>query len=202
MSGSVVPPFSTTVSQAPALLIPDSFTETALAAELGKRLAGTPAETAPALSTRRITGQVIWVDAGSEVMLHLDSTKVHIADGLLVVSVDFDCDQTGRTPLIAAFGMNKGADAAGLFSTTDELPRGNGLLAARWGRIYQDAIWAALTGLLSDHAAERKLFPLALVCAKSTLTLHSGPALNATGPASPTGIQILGNLGGDLGVKR
>lgn len=195
MSGITVPPFATTVSQPPPLKIPDSFTEAMLATELGQRLAGRSAETGPVLSTRHIPGQVIWVDAGSEVMVYLNSTKTHIGDGLLLVSVDFECDQTGRTPLIAAFGMNRGSDAAGLFCTTDELPRGNGLLAARWGRIYQDAVWAALTSLISDHAAERKLFPRALICANSTLTLRSGTPLNASQLISPNSPGITGNPG-------
>jgi hypothetical protein len=179
MSGQSVSPFATAVTPPPPLKIPDVFTEATLATELGQRLTGRSADTGAAVTSRHIAGQVIWLDAGSEVMVHLDSTKTHIGDGQLLVSVDFECDQTGRTPLIAAFGMNRGSDAAGLFCTTDALPRGNGLLAARWGRIYQDALWAALTSLIADHAAERKLFPLALICANSTLRLASGPPLNA-----------------------
>ncbi len=185
-----LPPFditavAATTPEPPPLQIPDSFTNVTLAAELGERLAGRPVVTGPVLTTRKIPGQVIWVDAGSEVMIHLDSIQTNIVNGMLVVSTDFECDQTGRTPLIAALAMNQGKDAAGLFATTDELPRGNGLLAARWGAIYQNALWAALTGLISDHAAERKLFPLALVCIDGQLLLRSGPPLNASQLASP-----------------
>ena len=191
MSGPTVSPSATAVSQPPPLKIPDSYTEATLATELGQRLAGRSADTAPTLASRHIAGQVIWVDAGNEVVVHLDSLKTHIADGLLLVSVDFECDQTGRTPLIVAFGMNHGADAAGLFMTTDAYPRGNGLLASRWGAIYQNAVWAALTGLISDHASERKLFPLALICSNATLQLRSGAPLNAqqlaTASASTSG---------------
>jgi len=188
----IVSALAATVSQQPPLQIPDSFTDVALAAELGKRLAGRPADSGPALSTRNIPGQVIWIDAGSEVLVHLDSLKTSIADGLLLVSTDLECDQTGRTPLIAAFAMNKGADAAGLFAATDELPRGNGLLAARWGVIYQQAVWASLTSLISDHATERKLSPLALICSSGQLHLRSGPALNAPQLANPTGAGPIG----------
>lgn len=192
MSRRSVPLSSTAGSQPPPLKIPDSFTEATLASDLAQRLAGSPAGGSAALTTRQIPGQVIWVDAGSEVMVHFNSTHTHIGDGLLLVSVDFECDQTGRTPLVAAFAMNRGLDAAGLFSATDELPRGNGLLAARWGRIYQDAVWAALTGLISDHAAERKLSPLALICTKGTLTLRSGAPLNASQLASAGTPKVIG----------
>src|SRR5262249_20592647 len=87
-----------TVPQAPPLQVPDSFTDVALAAELGQRLAGRAAGAGPVLSTRTLPGQVIWVDAGSEVMVYLNSIKISISDGLLLVSTDFECDQTGRTP--------------------------------------------------------------------------------------------------------
>jgi|SRR5579872_27983 len=184
MSGQSVPPTTIAGSQPPPLKIPDAFTEATLATELGQRLSGPPAAGGATLTRQRAAGQVIWVDAGSEVMVHLASVQTHIADGLLLVAVDFECDQTGRTTMVASFAMNSGSDAAGLFSATDELPRGNGLLAARWGRIYQDAVWAALTGLISDHAAERKLFPLGLICAKGMLTLRSGTPLIASQLAS------------------
>jgi hypothetical protein len=173
--------------QPPPLQIPDSFTEATLATELAHRLVGRAASQTPVLSTARFPSKVIWEDAGSEVLVHLDSVQTKLADGLLLVSADFECDQTGRTPLVAVFALTNGADAAGLFATTDELPRGNGLLAARWGIIFQDAVWAALTSLISDHAAERKLFPLALISTGGQLNLRSGPPITATQFISTSG---------------
>jgi hypothetical protein len=174
-------------SEPPPLQIPESFTEATLAPELAHRLVGRVASPTPAFTPSRFPPKAIWVDTGSEVLLHLDSVQAKLADGLLLVSVDFECDQTGRTPLVASFALTTGADAAGLFATTDELPRGNGLLASRWGKIFQDTVWAALTSLISDHAAERKLFPLGLIASGSQLNLHSGPPLTASQFISPGG---------------
>ena len=162
----------------PPLQIPDLFTSALLNAALRSRLAGRPATPGSTLPGAADLTQVVWVDAGSEVLVHLDSIQTSISAGMLLISVDFECDQIGRAALVAVFAMNSGTDAAGLFAATDELPRGNGLLAARWGKIFQNAIWAALTGLVSDHAAERKLAPLGLVATANGLTLHSGPALD------------------------
>jgi hypothetical protein len=174
------------------------FNDVALAAELGRRLAGKPEGSGNAFSTGRFPGAVVWVDAGSEVAVYLDSAKTKIADGLLLVSVDFECDQTGRTPLVVALAMNKGIDSAGLFATTDELPRGNGLLAARWGKIFQEAVWAALTSLLSDHAAERRLSPLALTVVNGQLQLHSGNPIVVTNPSIPAPSSLAPSSPGEL----
>jgi hypothetical protein len=134
--------------------IPDHFSEPELASHLSLRLAGTPADgsllpagTAPPL-------QVVWVDRGDEVLVHLDSTQVRVRDTTLLISVDLETDQTGRTPLVVVLAMGDTADPAGLVVTTDEYPRGNGALAARWGKSLQAAVWASLLGLARDHFEE------------------------------------------------
>jgi hypothetical protein len=111
------------------------------------------------------------VDAGSDVLVHLDSIKVNLADGSLAVSVDLECDQTGRSALIVVFALGKPGDPAGLLVVTDELPRGNGILAARWGRILQASVWAALLSLLSEYSAERRATPIGFAAASGVLEL-------------------------------
>jgi hypothetical protein len=155
--------------------IPDQLDEKALAAALMTRLAGTPADgspPAPAPAAR----PVIWVDKGDEVLVHLDSISTRIAGQRLLVSVDLETDQTGRTPLVVAFALGPG-DGAGLLAATDELPRGNGMLAARWGPTVQAAAWASLLMLAQDHASERGTAPLGLALAGGQLHLQAGPAL-------------------------
>jgi len=78
-----------------------------------------------------VPGKVIWMDGGDEVVVHLDSTQVHLLDRALLVSVDMETDQTGRTPRVVALALGNAGDPAGRVATTGELPRGNGLLAAR-----------------------------------------------------------------------
>jgi hypothetical protein len=107
---------------------------------------------------------VIWVDRGDEVLVHLDSVRVKIADRLLLMSVDLETDQTGRTPLIAAFALGDDKDPAGLVAVTDDLPRGNGVLASRWGKILQEALWAVpatqAQAILGKDPAELKVSPM------------------------------------------
>jgi hypothetical protein len=120
---------------------------------------------------------VIWVENGDEVLVHLDSMRVRVLDGIVLVSVDLETDQTGRTPLVVSFAVGKANDPAGLVAVTDEFPRGNGLLASRWGRALQAAAWASLLGVANDHATERASAPLGIAATQGRISLTAGAAL-------------------------
>lgn len=171
----------------PVYKIPDQLGEADLSAALSLRLVGTAANgvSSPLGSAAGATApaQVIWVDHGNEVLVHLDSTAVRILDRMVLVSVDLETDQTGRTPLICSFAVSGAGELGGLVATTDELPRGSGLLAACWGRQLQTAVWSSLIGLSNDHAAERARTPRGLSAASGTLSLSAGSAL----VTAPTG---------------
>ena len=62
---------------------------------------------------------------------------------------------------------------------TDEYPRGEGSLAARWGEAVQAALWSTLLGLAQDHASERGKAPSGISAATGVLTLHAGDAIFA-----------------------
>jgi hypothetical protein len=162
--------------------------ETDLTAQISVRLMGTTANGVPLSAVPAGTPpltKVIWVNHGNEVLVHLDSTVVRILDRTVLVSVDLETDQTGRTPLVCSFAVSSAGELGGLVATTDELPRGLGSLASAWGQQLQSAVWSSLMGLANDHAAERSLSPRALSAAAGTLSLHAGAALtNAPGGAA------------------
>ena len=154
--------------------IPNTLNGTEIGPLLAPRLAGVAADgsgTVPGAAS-----QVVWVDRGDEVLVHLDSVATQISGQTVLVSIDLECDQTGRTPLIVAFALGD-SDTAGLIVATDEYPRGNGLLASRWGTAVQAAAWSALLSLASDHASERSLEPLGLAVSGGQLHLHAGAPL-------------------------
>lgn len=159
------------------LQIPDNFNPDSLARELSLRIAGMPADgrvaATPAL------GAVIWIDAGSEVLAHLDSIQTRLLKGTLLVSIDLETDQTGRSPLIVALHLSADPnDPAGLVATTDDYPRGDGRLASRWGRPLQAAVWASLLSLAQDHAAQRSGAPRAITVTEGGLTMQAGSPLS------------------------
>jgi hypothetical protein len=160
---------------------PERFNEPALAKEIGVRLVGTPANGARLPPDElQAPDKVIWVDNGDEALVHLNSMEARILDRLLLVSVELETDQTGRTPLVVAFALGGADDPAGLVAVTDELPHGNPILAARWGRALQAAVWASLLGLAGDHATEQNLTPLGISAVKGSLRLHAGDPLQAS----------------------
>ncbi len=151
----------------------DPLNETTLAAALAARLGGSSAAngSAPPAAPQKA---VIWVDRGDEVLIHLDSVRVKIADRLLLVSVDLETDQTGRTPLVTAFALGDDKDPAGLVAVTDTLPRGNGVLASRWGGILQEALWASVLGIATDHAQLTRGAAIGLSATTGSLQFHTG----------------------------
>jgi hypothetical protein len=103
---------------------------------------------------------VVWVDGGDEVLVHLDSIATSVVGSTVLVAIDLETDQTGRTTLVVAFALGTdGGDGAGLVSVTDQLPRGNAVLVARWGKTVREAAWSALLSLATDHATERGMTP-------------------------------------------
>jgi hypothetical protein len=167
--------------------IPDNFGEADLPAALTVRLMGTPANGVPANTAAGAASgaatSVIWVNGSNEVLVHLDSTQVRILDGMLLVSVDLESDQTGRTPLICSFALSNAADPAALLATTDEYPQGDGLLAACWGQQLQQAVWSSILSLANDHADERDLAPRGLVATAGNLNLSTGAPIALKGTA-------------------
>ena len=147
--------------------------EATLAAAVAARLGGSSAAngSAPPATPQKA---VIWVDRGDEVLVHLDSVRVKIADRLLLMSVDLETDQTGRTPLVIAFAVGGDKDPAGLVAATDDLPRGNGVLASRWGRILQEALWASVLGIATDHAQLTRAGAIGLIATAGSLQIRTG----------------------------
>jgi hypothetical protein len=148
--------------------------EVTLSAEIGRRLGGVSADgsTIPVGLAERL-GRVVWTDRGDDVLVYLNSVRAKVLDRMLYVSIDLETDQTGRTPLICVFALGSATDPAGMVAVSDELPRGNGLLASRWGDSVQAAVWNALLGILSDFAKASSLSPAGFAALPGTLVLRA-----------------------------
>jgi len=145
---------------------------------LATRLAGTPADGSAPSGTTPLS--VVWVDQGDAVLVHLDSVAVRFVDQTVLVSMDLECDQTGRTTMVVAFALGAAATSgAALLAATETFPRGNALVAARWGAVIRNAAWSAFLNLAIDHATERDLAPGGLSLAGGQLQLTAGPAVKA-----------------------
>jgi hypothetical protein len=152
--------------------IPPRLDEAALAAAVARRLAS------PDVLPKGFgaPGPVVWTDGADEVLVYLPSLRVALRDGLIAVSVDLESDQTGRETLVMPFAVGGTRDPAGLVAATESLPRGDGLLVGRWGRIVQDAVWNALLAVVDDYARRLDKLPFGFSAGHGVLTLRAaGP---------------------------
>jgi hypothetical protein len=106
--------------------------------------------------------RVVWEDAGDEALVHLDSVVVRLLPRTILVSAEFETDQTGVGALIVTFALGSTQDKTGLFAMSEDRVRGHPLLASRWGAIFRETVWAALLASARTHATERGKMPSAL----------------------------------------
>jgi hypothetical protein len=165
--------------------IPSTFTADTLPPALGLRLAGTPADGSVGPVITEAPASVVWVDAGNEVLVHLDSLQTRMLDGALIASLDLETDQTGRSPVLVAFAMGQDGGAGGLIATTTESPAGDPVLTARWGGAVREAVWNSLLGLAADHASERGKSAQTISVKSGSLELQPGTALRLSGARLP-----------------
>ena len=176
LSRLAAPPPVPSPPPVPPPTIPDTLSPASLGAALQTRLAGTPADgTAPATSHEPTS--VVWVDAGDELLVHLDSLQVRLVDRMAVVALDVETDQTGRTTMVLPLALGDPADPAGLVAVAEALPRGHADIGARWGAVLREAMWAAFLSLANDHASERDAAPRGMAVDGGTLRLAAGAPL-------------------------
>ena len=164
-----------------AYRVPDRLEASDLAVRLKLALAGndpsveiTPTSNGRTGSLGSAPSQVlVWEDAGDEVLVHLESLHVRVLPQALVIGVDLESDQTGRGPVVVRFVLGAVDDMAGLIASTDEVAHGNAMLAARWGSVFREVVWATLVGTVEEHAKERGLAPQALVAVDGQLRLRT-----------------------------
>ncbi len=88
--------------------------------------------------------RVVWRDGDSEVLVHLDETRTKTLDGLVLVGVTLESDETGVQEITVPFGVGSASVTAGLLGVTETEPRGHPLLVERWGEAVIATAWKAL----------------------------------------------------------
>ena len=106
-------------------------------------------------AANRGASSVIWEDHGSQMLLHLDSLEVRTVGRAIVIAIDTETTEFGRSPLIVRFVFGTGRDPATLVAASDESVHGEPMLAGRWGVLLRGVLWAAIVRLSQTHADER-----------------------------------------------
>ena len=92
--------------------------------------------------------EVIWSDGGSQILLHVGKLQVRTAGTAVLVAVDTESAEFGVAPLIVRFVFGNDGGPASLVAATDLAAFGQPQVAARWGDLFRDVIWAAFARLI------------------------------------------------------
>lgn len=124
---------------------------------LDLRVTDAPAAIGAHLGGDDATAPVLWHDAESELLVRPADTRVRLAPGFLLVELRVACDQVPDDRLVLPFRIGRSPNEAAAVAVSEALPRGNALLASRWGAIATPVVWHAV--LRAGHAllARRKL---------------------------------------------
>ena len=92
--------------------------------------------------------EVIWTDGGAQVVLHVGKLQVRAIDNTLLVAVDTESSEFGVAPLMTRFVFGDDDGPASLVGATDSNVLGHPQIAARWGELFRDVLWAAFARLV------------------------------------------------------
>lgn len=119
---------------------------------------------------------VVWSDRGAQVLLDVAHLHVTTVPSALVVGVDTTTVEFGTAPLVVRFVLGQEAAGGALVASTDADALGHPDVAARWGALFRDVVWAALLRYVDAHARSQGLRAASLaVRADATVEVAARP---------------------------
>lgn len=123
-------------------------------------------------------GPVLLVDGESELLVDPDRARVLTGEGVVVVVLRVECDQTGAVEVTVPFAAGTQDATAGMILATEQAPRGHPAVTGRWGQALVAVAWEALlsvTAGLTRHVGTdldaAPLIPGALLAARDGITV-------------------------------
>lgn len=120
--------------------------------------------------------QVVWEQAGSELLVHHRQTRVAVLEGLVLVGITVETRETGRVEVTVPFAVGRPDRLAGMVVTTEPAPRGPTVIIDRWGEAIIAHCWRLLMDVVSTLCARvgvdtggRPLLPGAIVASRGGL---------------------------------
>ncbi len=100
---------------------------------------------------------LVWRDADSALLIYPGETRVRLAPGYVLVELRVATDQTGVDALVLPFRIGGSPNQAVATAVTETIPRGNAVLASRWGTTASTVVWHAILRAGAALLAHRKL---------------------------------------------
>jgi hypothetical protein len=131
-----------------------------------------------ALHAEADDGLVLLVDGESELLVDPSRTRVLTGEGVILVVLGVECDQTGAVEVTIPFAAGTEDATAGMILATEQAPRGHPVVTGRWGQALVAMAWEALLSVaagLTRHAGTDldavPLIPGALLADKDGITV-------------------------------
>lgn len=96
--------------------------------------------------------RVVWQAAGSELLVHLDASRAVTREGLVLVNLVVETEQTGRADVVVPFAVGSTERPAGMVVLSEPKPRGPAVLVDRWGEAIVAAAWQMLLDIAEAAA--------------------------------------------------
>jgi len=96
----------------------------------------------------RDSPEVVWTDGGAQILLHVGKLQVRAIENAVIVAVDTESEEFGVAPLMTRFVFGEDKSPASLVAATDAQALGHPQVAARWGALFRDVVWAAFARLV------------------------------------------------------
>ena len=155
---------------------------------------------------------MLLTDGDSERPVDLARSRALIDEGLVLVVLGVDCDQTGPAEVVVPFAVGSEGATAGMIMTTEPVPRGPAVVTGRWGEALVAMAWEALVAVtagLSRHVGTdldaAPLIPGALVATSGSITVVTQARHRRRSAGPPVTIELelpeeLVDLGAALGL--
>jgi hypothetical protein len=131
-----------------------------------------------ALQAEDREGPVLLIDGESELLVDPARTRVLTGEGVLLVVLHVECDQTGAVEVTVPFAAGTEDATAGMILVAEQAPRGHPAVTGRWGQALVAMAWEALLSVaagLTRHAGTdldaAPLIPGGLLAAKDGITV-------------------------------
>ena len=148
---------------------------------------------------------VVWTDAGSEILLAVGKVQVRTDKSEVVVAVETQSVEFGVAPLIVRFVFGDPGGPASLVAASDAEALGHPQVAARWGTLFRDVVWAAIARLVDVQASSKGRQPGAIAVTEEGLHLTLQPAQSVADLAVEHVQSLIANgsrLAGQIGTGR
>lgn len=96
--------------------------------------------------------EVVWAEGSDELVVDPGTVTIDTADGVVVVHVPVECDETGPATISVTFAIGAPDRPAGMLAAAQRVPEGPLTVVSRWGDALTALAWSAVLEMANSLA--------------------------------------------------